>query len=198
MPWDVPQDHTPFESPCTVARGQGSTVGAEGHTLEIQDEIQDSQFSPRWPIRRSGIQDSHFSPRRPIRPSHERPSRGIQGIQDSHFPPRRPIRPSHEQNTRKPLFTPPAYSSVARTPKPGAQDHTCKLTSDLQIAQSPLHNTSYHPLSAPSRRTAKTRLAQSCLPPTGLSPPSGLSLKRDSRRSLTLEPDTPTTFSTTI
>jgi hypothetical protein len=63
-------------------------------------------------------------------------------------------------NPRHPLFAPPAYSSVARTPKPGAQDHTCKSTSDLQIAQSqsPLHNTSYDSLSAPSRRIARTRL----------------------------------------
>ncbi len=72
--------------------------------------------------------------------------------------PRTGSRPAAYEISRQPLFAPPAYSSVARTPKPGAHDHTCKSTSDLQIAQSPSHNTSYHSLSAPSRRTAKTRL----------------------------------------
>jgi hypothetical protein len=87
-----------------------------------------------------GIQDSHFSPRRPIRRSHECPSR--------------------ERKESKTATFRTAGRFVGRT---NAQAGSAgpHLQVNFRSFKSPnqsLHNTRYHSLSAPSRRTAKTRL----------------------------------------
>jgi hypothetical protein len=63
-----------------------------------------------------------------------------------------------ERNPRQPLFAPPIYRRSHERPSRERRTTAAGYLRILQIAQSPLHNTSYHSLSAPSRRTAKTRL----------------------------------------
>ncbi len=105
----------------------------------------------------------------------QRSARECMRFQDSHFSPRRPIRRSHERPSRQRTTTPASLLPIFKSPNP--RRTTRVITRLAHLRAEP-----------PRRDSTTTRLAQSRLPPTGLSPPSGLSLNRDSRRSLTLEP----------
>jgi hypothetical protein len=79
------------------------------------------------------------------------------------------------EESKTATFRPADLSSVARTPKPGAQDHTCKSTSDLQIAQSlfptrVITRRAHLRAEPPRRDSATTSLAQCNRPAEPLLP----------------------------